>query len=58
MQRTLVFILKIVIANCKIYDSPANWLITHNNDSIKFILQFFNLVAGVNFAKRDNNREL
>jgi len=53
MQRSIVFILKNVLANCKIYESPANWIITHNNDyTYKFILQIFNLIAGVHLAKR------
>jgi len=50
--------LKNVLANCKIYDSPADWLCTNNYEQIYFVPLINNLVAGVNFAKRDRNREL
>jgi len=58
MQRTLVFMLKNVLANCKIYDSHANWLITNNYEYISFVSLIYSLVAGVNFAKRDRKRVL
>ena len=54
----VLFMLKNVLANCKTYDSPANWLITYNNGWIKFISQIFSLVAGRNFAKSYRNRLL
>jgi len=44
--------LKNVLANCKIYDSPANWLNTNNYEEILFLSLISSIVAGVNFAKR------
>jgi len=50
--------LKNVLANCKIYDSQADWLNTNNYEKIKFLSLNTSLVAGVNFAKRYRNRVL
>ena len=50
--------LKNVLVDCKIYNSPADWLYTNNYELIYFLSLISSLVAGVNFAKRYRNRVL
>jgi len=50
--------LRNVLANCKFYDSQADWLNANSYVLIKFLLPLSSLVAGVKFAKYDRNRLL
>ena len=40
MQGTLIFMLKNVLANCKIYDSQTKWLITYNMSKLNLYHKF------------------